>query len=51
MSKKLQRDIENIRKHLSCGNKQSAQQIADFLIRSAPTERARIQIINALREV
>lgn len=51
MSKKLQRDIENIRKHLANGNKQSAQQIADFLIRSARTDRAKQQIITALKEI
>jgi len=50
MSKKLQRDIENIRKHLACGNSESAQQIANFLIRSARSDRVRNQIIKALRE-
>jgi uncharacterized protein YeeX (DUF496 family) len=51
MSKKLQRDIDNIRKHLAVGNKESAQRIADFLIRSAPTDKARTQIITALKEI
>jgi hypothetical protein len=51
MSKQLQRDIENIRKHLACGNKQSAQQIADFLIRSAKSDRIRNQIIEALKGI
>jgi hypothetical protein len=51
MSKKLQRDIENIRKHLAHGNRQSAQQIADFLIRSARSDRARNDIINALKGI
>lgn len=49
MSKQLQKHIDNIRKHLSVGNKQSAQQVADSLIRSAPTDAARQKIIDALR--
>ena len=51
MSKQLQRDIDNIRKHLAFGNKQSAQQIADYLIRSAKTDRARQQVIDALKSI
>lgn len=51
MSKRLQRDIENIRKHLASGNRDSAQRIVDFLLRSAPTERAKQQIINAVKEI
>lgn len=51
MSKKLQRDIDNIRKHIAIGNKESAQRIADFLIRSARTDKARDAVIAALKGI
>jgi hypothetical protein len=51
MSKQLQKRIDNIRKHLAVGNKDSAQKLADFLVRSAPTDAARKKAIDALRSL
>lgn len=51
MTEKLQRDIDNIRKHIAFGNKESAQRIAGLLVRSAKTEKARNAIIAALKGI
>jgi hypothetical protein len=48
MNKSEQRGVEMVKKHLAVGNRQSAIQVLDFMIRSALTKRS-IAELTALR--